>query len=379
MASDNRLFTIFGFALFAAADTWLYAMLYTSLAAFESMRSAVLAVIVGMVSSVSLTAFLPPPGYVLSALLTGALALAMAPICYRYSRGATDAIAQTPGTVELETFNPESFLRPTHALFSCILLFNIAAGYGLTLNMGAYSPSITYVAVGGIAIVATWLLLCQKRTREDTLFSIAFLFVLAGILVSPYPLFARIGLPNALILVGNFCFSVLTTLVVVAVGRRNVFALLPVFGLVHFVEFIGVDIGAVVGHASTGALGARGQEMGAPSAWMGFFFVAFLWLGFRRFSFADTIEGVMSVEIAHDESRPIVSLDARCEELSDSFGLTKRERDMLKLLAHGKDARYLTEHYTVSYNTVKTHIKHIYLKLGVHSQVELIRLVDGRG
>ena len=33
-------------------------------------------------------------------------------------------------------------------------------------------------------------------------------------------------------------------------------------------------------------------------------------------------------------------------------------------------------HYVVSRNTVTSHIKHIYAKLGVHSQQELIDLVE---
>ena len=35
------------------------------------------------------------------------------------------------------------------------------------------------------------------------------------------------------------------------------------------------------------------------------------------------------------------------------------------------------ECHTVSLNTVKSHIKHVYQKLGIHSQQELIDLVQG--
>ena len=33
----------------------------------------------------------------------------------------------------------------------------------------------------------------------------------------------------------------------------------------------------------------------------------------------------------------------------------------------------------MSYNTVKTHVQRVYRKLGVHSQQELIDLVEGAG
>ena len=38
--------------------------------------------------------------------------------------------------------------------------------------------------------------------------------------------------------------------------------------------------------------------------------------------------------------------------------------------------RFVMEHYVISRNTVKSHVKHIYAKLGVHSQQELIDLVE---
>ena len=36
------------------------------------------------------------------------------------------------------------------------------------------------------------------------------------------------------------------------------------------------------------------------------------------------------------------------------------------------------ETLVVSYNTVKTYVSHVYAKLGVHSQQELIDIVEGR-
>ena len=46
------------------------------------------------------------------------------------------------------------------------------------------------------------------------------------------------------------------------------------------------------------------------------------------------------------------------------------------MLAKGRNGKFIEDFYTVSYNTVKTHVKHIYTKLDVHSQQELIDLVE---
>ena len=57
------------------------------------------------------------------------------------------------------------------------------------------------------------------------------------------------------------------------------------------------------------------------------------------------------------------------------FGLTRRESEILLLLAQGRSISVIQEKLVVSKNTVKTHVKNIYNKLDVHSQQELIDLV----
>uniref|UniRef100_UPI003AB55BEB helix-turn-helix transcriptional regulator n=1 Tax=Adlercreutzia sp. TaxID=1872387 RepID=UPI003AB55BEB len=50
--------------------------------------------------------------------------------------------------------------------------------------------------------------------------------------------------------------------------------------------------------------------------------------------------------------------------------------EIFAFLARGRNGQFLMDHYVVSRNTVKSHIKHIYAKLGVHSQQELIDRVE---
>ena len=46
------------------------------------------------------------------------------------------------------------------------------------------------------------------------------------------------------------------------------------------------------------------------------------------------------------------------------------------LLARGHNAAYITEKLCISRSTAKTHISHIYSKLDIHSQQELLAMVD---
>ncbi|MFR3273948.1 MAG: response regulator transcription factor [Slackia sp.] len=58
--------------------------------------------------------------------------------------------------------------------------------------------------------------------------------------------------------------------------------------------------------------------------------------------------------------------------------MTNRETDVLRLLARGRTSPFIQEELMLSRNTVKTHVRHIYTKLNVHSQQELISKVEQR-
>ena len=57
----------------------------------------------------------------------------------------------------------------------------------------------------------------------------------------------------------------------------------------------------------------------------------------------------------------------------------RRERDVLRLLADGKDDRQIASELDISLNTVRTHLRNIFQKLHVSSRAEAIVLVLKRG
>ena len=66
------------------------------------------------------------------------------------------------------------------------------------------------------------------------------------------------------------------------------------------------------------------------------------------------------------------TVDLACEQ----FGLSPRERDVLRYLAMGYSADAVAERLGVSWNTARTHSRNIYAKMGVHSRQELIEAMD---
>ena len=68
-------------------------------------------------------------------------------------------------------------------------------------------------------------------------------------------------------------------------------------------------------------------------------------------------------------------LDKSCEAITRKYKLTERESEILRFAALGRSAKYIADELFISHNTAKTHIKHVYEKLNIHSKQELIDLV----
>lgn len=69
------------------------------------------------------------------------------------------------------------------------------------------------------------------------------------------------------------------------------------------------------------------------------------------------------------------SIDERCQAVAVQRGLTPRELEVMKMLCKGRTKSYIAETLYLTENTVRSHTKHIYTKLDVHSKQELMNLV----
>ena len=69
-------------------------------------------------------------------------------------------------------------------------------------------------------------------------------------------------------------------------------------------------------------------------------------------------------------------LERNCELIADCRSLTQREKETLQLLARRKNYLQIASSMQISANTAKSHIRHIYQKLGIHSAEELFALLE---
>ncbi len=66
----------------------------------------------------------------------------------------------------------------------------------------------------------------------------------------------------------------------------------------------------------------------------------------------------------------------RCEIVGNTYLLSRRESEVMYYLARGYKSSHIQQQLYISEGTAKTHIRHIYRKLNIHSQQDLIHLID---
>ncbi|HJF64686.1 MAG TPA: LuxR C-terminal-related transcriptional regulator [Slackia equolifaciens] len=73
--------------------------------------------------------------------------------------------------------------------------------------------------------------------------------------------------------------------------------------------------------------------------------------------------------------RVSASIEERCQQIAKDYGLSPRETEVFTLLAQGRTRPYIQDELVLAENTVKTHIAHIYKKLGIGSRQDIFDLV----
>lgn len=68
----------------------------------------------------------------------------------------------------------------------------------------------------------------------------------------------------------------------------------------------------------------------------------------------------------------IESMQHNHQPEADTYNLTKREKEILANLSKGNSYKLIAADLSISIDTVRTHIKHIYEKLEVHNQAEAV-------
>ena len=246
--------------------------------------------------------------------------------------------------------------------------------------------------------------------NADGLFALCALLIIAGMFLQPSDRVVSGGVAsasNTLIDAGASCFNLLLVLLVGSIAGRNRVTALPTAALMLALYWSGVGVGAVLGNSAMTLLGWTEEALVWTSFASAMVFVAFCFIVLKNVSFVEAIGAIRSPEPLRppavmevrgrrdgtcgegaEATRPgremssgmfagVASIEEKCAAVGAEYGLTPREGEVFALLAQGRTVGVIREKLVISLNTARFHTKNIYVKLGVHSQQELIDVVEG--
>ena len=84
-----------------------------------------------------------------------------------------------------------------------------------------------------------------------------------------------------------------------------------------------------------------------------------------------------SASAPDDAGQPLDLIATQSQLVRERYRLTAREAEVMELIARGHSVARIAESLVVSENTIRTHSKHLYTKLGIHKKQELVDLLEG--
>lgn len=312
---------------------------------------------------------------------------------------------------------------PKAVLFAVLIALGLVSGYTAFVVFGSReSAGVSFVAMAA-AMLAVIVASRFLKSRTDVVFHFGLLLVLAGLLVVPFVAQASSGervalihVSNTLLAAGSECFAMLVWIVLAARAARRPAEALALQAGGRMAVALGMLGGLVLGTVASSFSAVSPLVPDVVAVAFAFALVAYALVGLRRFSFEDALSGcegtpyavaserdaaaevsaaAAGVAVAEGaagaafaETVPLAeascggetraAIEQSCGALARKGGLTGRETEILAMLARGRSAPFIAQELVISPNTVKTHVKHIYAKLGAHSQQEIIDLVDGQ-
>ena len=305
-------------------------------------------------------------------------ALVVMGISYGPSTALVGQMAASAPASELRVTNPRSFLPVGSALFVTVVLLKASFGFAMTFSSVDATPQATVLACVPALLVAC-ALLATNHVSLNALYKSAMLCVLAGFLLVN-PLISSVtslpALANVVLRAGGDLTRMLAFMLVAFLGTRNPMAATGVALFVGGANSLGSVAGAQLGMLANDALARDPSLFALLLATIVFAFVAYNVLSPDVFKFDETVLGVEPVKpVQQNES--IDALAGAIAAATVRFSLTPREAEALELLAHGRNTAAIQERMVVSRSTAKTHVRNVYAKLGVHSQQDLIDVVEG--
>ncbi len=267
------------------------------------------------------------------------------------------------------------------ALASFLVGFANEATRTLYMQMGianngatpyAFIQALTSFGVtAGTVAIALALLASKAEHMARNAYHALVVLLMMGTLLLPLPLlYPQIGvhLPYAVNAAGYTCFGMFMWTITASVCGRYQQARVRTFGFVRGAWALGPLLGMLLGRY---VLHGAGLSLETTFPVMLAAALALLLASNGVFTGTDLVKAMDIIPLARKQR-----FRAKCLRVIERYGLSEREGEIMVMLAKGRNLPYVQEHLYLSRSTVSTHRQHIYQKLEIHSQQELMDLVE---
>lgn len=245
----------------------------------------------------------------------------------------------------------------------------------------ALSRSISFettdISMVGMLLVALVVLACNvvrfKRFDARMLYKATPPLIVAGfLLISYFPSFSGMG--SLLINAGFSGFVILTLIVLSNISYTYGVTAIWLFGFTRAFRVLASVI-AMQGYSWLNSQGLANPTVLGAFAIVLVVTCAMFFLSDKDFTSTWGINPRPS-EQGETTNEFWTTLQGKCSIVAHKFGLTQREEEVLALLAQDKSIAEIEEALVVSNSTAKSHIRHIYAKLDVHSRKEIVEMMN---
>ena len=324
--------------------------------------------IAGSPASYALVCLFAPASYLLLRLVIKRKAITEQAKAVASARAWSEDINQRPATFLLLS-------ALCMVALASIVIYFVHAGWSEARSAGASSSAIQLFAGMGVTIAGSILYFIAPYLRRKDVSEFCFALI-TPVLALSLCLFNLVdGAARVSLLVPlNIAYSALLFLTW-SFSFAYPSRLQP--GLVSALAFLIKRVGVLICPTLMTLFGV----MGTQPVWLAFWALVLL-----------ACLNVAHYIVLHASRYPLAMLDINntpasvdnptltsvCNCLACEHGLTPRETEVLTLLARGRTAGHIAETLSVSLPTARTHIQHIYRKMGVSSQQALLDVMEDR-
>ena len=274
---------------------------------------------------------------------------------------------------------PRSVVRTSFVVLIFCLSFGLM--YGMTIFILEEGSSVSVFGALGMRGFGAFILLVAglllPRKRFSVLVSAFVLLVMLGVVLVPVQLIVG-GLEDVVCLtisLGYVGFDVATWMLVAFACTSSTYLNARIVAWIVGAQQVGILIGHLCATFLEGSNIVSDVLLFLIPLYL-FLFASVVLVKMCSDALTDE-EGAVSDSHDSDGPKEDHALDGSLNAFARQYGLTKRELEVLGFIVQGRSVPYIAQALTLSDNTVKTHIRHVYAKGDIHSRQELLDLISG--